>query len=205
MWQDVFCVSAVGRARSLFPIGPPRALHYCYGAWQPGFELLKKRGIHFHEGLPQTAYLDTWYSSEGGVLILDDLMEEGGNDKRVDLFSKHSHHRHITVLYLCQDLFPPGKYAKTISRNAHYVVALKNPRDQLGIRHLMMQAFPTSWRDALRVYEEVTQPSYGYLMLYLHPASDDRYCLFADLLKGQGWTWTFTRRRQDGDTRTSFG
>ena len=58
-----------------FQSGPPRALHYCYGAWQPGFELLKKRGIHFHEGLPQTADLDTWYPSEGGVLILDDLME----------------------------------------------------------------------------------------------------------------------------------
>ena len=111
------------------------------GAWQPGLEPLKKRGIHFHEGLPQTADLDTWYPPEGGLLILDDLMEEGGNDKQVlDLFTKHLHHRHITVLYLCQNLFPPGKYAKTISRNAHYVVAFKNPRDQLGIRNLMMQA-----------------------------------------------------------------
>ena len=189
-----------------FQAGPPPALHYCYGAWQPGFEPLKKRGIHFHEGFPQTVDLDTWYPPEGGLLILDDLMEEGGNDKRVlDLFTKHSHHRHITVLYLCQDLFPPGKYAKTISRNALYVVAFKNSRDQLGIRNLMMQAFPTYWRDALRVYEEVTQPSYGYLMLDLHPASDDRYRLFADLLKGQGWTRTFTRCPQDGHARTSVG
>ena len=123
----------------------------------------------------------------------------------LDLFTKHSHHRHITVLYLCQDLFPPGKYAKTISCNAHYVVAFKNPHDQLGIRNLMMQAFPTYWRDALRVYEEVTQPSYGYLMLDLHPASDDRYRLFAEILKGQGWTRTFTCRPQDGHTRTSVG
>ena len=60
-----------------FQSGPPPALHYCYGAWQPGFEPLKKRGIHFHEGLPQTADLDTWYPPEGGLLILDDLMEEG--------------------------------------------------------------------------------------------------------------------------------
>ena len=187
-----------------FQAGPPPALHYCYGAWQPGFQPLAKRGIHFHEGLPQTADLDTWYPPEGGLLILDDLMAEGGNDKRVlDLFTKHSHHRHITVLYLCQDLFPLGKYAKTISRNAHYVVAFKNPRDQLGIRNLLMQAFPTYWRDALRVYEEVTRPAYGYLMLDLHPASDDRYRLFADLLKGQGRT--FTRRPQDGHARTSVG
>ena len=148
-----------------FQSEPPRALPYCYGAWQPGFEPLKKRGIHFHEGLPQTADLDTWYPPEGGVLILDDLMEEGGNDKRVlDLFTKHSHHRHITVLYLCQNLFPPGKYAKIILRNIHYVEAFKNLRDQLGIRHLMMQAFPTYWRDALRVYEYVTYANFEWVL-----------------------------------------
>ena len=42
--------------------------------------------------------------TRGGVLVLDDLMEEGGQDKRVlDFFTKDSHHRNITVLYLTQD------------------------------------------------------------------------------------------------------
>ena len=100
------------------------------------------------EGLPTTEDVEVWFGKSGqgggGVLVLDDLMEEGGKDKRVlDLFTKESHHRNITVLYLCQDIFPPRKYAKTISRNAHYVVAFKNSRDQLGIRNLMIQAFPT--------------------------------------------------------------
>ena len=63
---------------------------------------------------------------------MEDLMEEGRNDKPLlDLFTKHSHHQNITVMYLCQDTFPPGKYAERISRNAHYIVAFKNPRDQL--------------------------------------------------------------------------
>ena len=49
-------------------------------------------------------------------------MEESGNDKCVlDLFTKDSHHHGITALYLTQDLFPPGKFAKTITRNAPYV------------------------------------------------------------------------------------
>ena len=49
------------------------------------------------------------------MLVLDDLMEEGGQDKHVlDLFTKHSHHCNITVLYLMHDLFPPGKLSKTI-------------------------------------------------------------------------------------------
>lgn len=55
-----------------------------------------------------------------------DLMAEGSNDKQVvDLFRKHSHHWDITVLYLRQDMFLPGKYAKSVSRNAHYVLALR--------------------------------------------------------------------------------
>ena len=70
-------------------------------------------------------------------------MEEGGQDKRVlDLFTKDSHHRNITVLYLTQDLFPPGKFSKTINRNAHYIVAFKKTRDQTGIRTILLQAFP---------------------------------------------------------------
>ena len=94
---------------------PPNCVHYCYGSWQHGFELLKKHGIKFHEGVPDSNLLPKWFP-EGGILVLDDLMDEGGNDKNVlDLFTKHSHHQNITVIYLCQDLFPAGKFAKTIS------------------------------------------------------------------------------------------
>ena len=71
-------------------------------------------------------------------------MEEGENYKSVlELFTKHSHHQNINVTYLCRDMFPSGNYAKSISRNAHYVVAFKNPWDKLGMRNLLLQVFPT--------------------------------------------------------------
>ena len=87
----------------------------------------KKDGIRFHRGLPDPSHLTKWFGpARGGVLVLDDFMEEGGQDQRVlDLFTKDSDHRNITVLYLTQDLFPPGKFSKTINRNAHYIVAFK--------------------------------------------------------------------------------
>ena len=73
-------------------------------------------------------------------------MAEGGNDKEVmDFFTKHSHHRNITILYLCQDMFPPGKYTRTISRNSHYIVAFRNTRDQLSMRNILLQAYPKTW------------------------------------------------------------
>ena len=85
---------------------------------------------------------------------MDDLMEEAGNDKRVlDLFTKESHHRDITVMYLSQDMFPPGKFAKSISRNAHYVITFKNPRDNVGLRNLLTQAFPMRWKEVLTTYQ----------------------------------------------------
>ena len=75
----------------------------------------------------------------GGVLVFDDLMGDGGQDKRVlDLFTKDSPHRNITVLYLTQYLFPSGKFFKTINRNAHCIVAFKNPRDQTGVRTVLL-------------------------------------------------------------------
>ncbi|KAL9984691.1 hypothetical protein ACROYT_G007017 [Oculina patagonica] len=121
------------------------------------------------------------------VMVLDDLMEEEGNDKRVlDLFTKLSHHRNITVLYLCQDMFPPGKYAKSISRNAHYIVAFKNPRDQLGMRNLLLQAFPSRWQDVMDVYTKTTERPFGYMVLDLHPASGDDRRIFSHLLKDEG-------------------
>ena len=84
----------------------------------------------------------------GGVLILDDLMCEGSDDHRVlDLFTRESRHRGITIVFMTQDMFPKGKHAKTISRNAHYIVAFKNPRDQLGVRILMQQAFPYDFKE----------------------------------------------------------
>ena len=89
-----------------------------------------------------------------------------GQDKRVlDLFTKDSHHRNITVLYLTQDLFPPGKFSKTINRNSHYIVAFKNPRDQTGIRTILLRAFPDRWRQVLRLFKRVTSRPFEYLML----------------------------------------
>ena len=139
------------------------------GCWKTVFTtrlLLQKRGVQFHEGVPDVKSLSDC-SPRGGVLILDDLMAECSNDKNVlDLFTKHSHHLNITVLYLCQDMFPPGKYAKSISRNVHYIVAFKNPRDQLGMRNMLLEAFPHRWNAIQRTFQTVKDRPFGYLVYW---------------------------------------
>ena len=113
-------------------------------------------------------------------------MDEGSNNKWVlDLITKHSHHQNVTVVYLCQDMFPVGKYAKSISRNAHYSVAFENPQDQLGVRNVLLQSFPTTWKDSLDTFHQATARSYGYLVLDLHPASSDQQRLLSHVLKDE--------------------
>ena len=177
---------------------PPAVIHYCYGAWQDGYREMHQHGnfnIKFYDNLPDEEQLKQWFPKDGGLLVMDDLMTEGGDDKEVlDLFTKHSHHRNITVIYLCQDMFPPGKYAKSISRNAHYVVAFKNPRDQLGFKNLLLQAFPMEWQDIMQVYSEATQRPYGYITLDLHPASKDAHRVFSHLLTHEGCMRLYPRK-----------
>ena len=176
----------------LFEI-PPKSIHYCYGAWQDGFKTMEKNGIKFHEGIPDTEDLSEWFP-EGGLLIMDDLMDEGSGDKRVlDLFTKHSHHQNITVIYLCQDMFPTGKFSKSISRNAHYIIAFKNPRDQLGVRNLFLQAFPNTWKTCLQEFQNVTERPFGYLLIDLHPGSSDDVRLLSHVLKDEGHTRCYQR------------
>jgi len=69
---------------------------------------MQDQGVVFHEGIPDHDALVQWFpQGRKGVLVLDDLMDEGSHGKRVlDLFTKHSHHQGVTVLYLCQDMFP---------------------------------------------------------------------------------------------------
>ena len=173
-----------------------------------------KEGWHsVYRGLPNVSHLTKWFGpTRGGVLVLDDLMEEGGQDKRVlDLFTKDSHHRNITVLYLTQDLFPPGKLFETINRNAHYIVAFKNPRDQTGIRTILLQAFSDRWRQVLRLFKCITSHPFGYLMLDVHPALDDRYRLWSHLTPREDQAQVHTspvdvpavRKRAATRTRTS--
>ena len=165
----------------------PKTIYYCYGSWQEGFEKLKKGGVKFNEGIPDNQLQPKWFPN-GGILVLDDLMDEDGNDKNVlDLFTKHSHHQNITVIYLCQDLFPIGRFAKTISRNAHYISVFKNPRDQLGLRNLLQQSFPTNFKGVMEAVRKVTNEGpFGYILLDPHPASRDDQRILSHLLKDEG-------------------
>ena len=60
--------------------------------------------------------------------MMDDLMTSM-DDRVVDIFTKTSHHRNLSVVYLTQHLFYENKQSHTLSLNSHYIVLFKNARD----------------------------------------------------------------------------
>ncbi|CAH3031399.1 unnamed protein product [Pocillopora meandrina] len=90
-------------------------------------------------------------------------------------------------------MFPQGKYAKTISRNAQYIIAFKNPRDKVALRTLLLQIYPTKWLPVMDIYNACTDRPYGYLLFDVHPASRDSTRLLSHLLRHEGCTFLMVK------------
>ena len=162
---------------------PVRRIVYCYGEPQRCFKDMQREGIHFHKGIPKNIQNLFPKHLRPGILVLDDLMRDCGEDQHVlDLFTRGSHHNDMTCIYLTQNLFPPGKYARTISLNTHYVVAFKNPRDAVGVRNLAQQAYPGRVPYVMDCFQDATSQPYGYLIFDLHPSTPDPLRLRTNLL-----------------------
>jgi hypothetical protein len=81
--------------------------------------------------------MDNLDPREKHLIILDDLMDE--TDQRVaSLFTKKSHHRNISVMYIVQNLL----HHRTINLNAHYMVLFQNLTDVSQIMTLAHQMYP---------------------------------------------------------------
>lgn len=92
---------------------------YVYGIWQPLFDRMEREigSITFYQGIPDKEILERYSSKYGNILlVLDEVMGIGAsNVELMNLFTTYSHHMGITVIFLLQNIFPPGKYMRTIS------------------------------------------------------------------------------------------
>ena len=154
---------------------PPRKIWYCYGEYQPLFA--KYPHVNFNEGLPDISNFD---GKEPTLLIIDDLMQET-NDTVANIFTKVSHHRNVSVLYLTQNLFPKNKHSRTISLNSHYLVLFKNPRDAGQFAVLARQMYPSGSKFAVEAFRNATERPYGYLLVDLKPDTEEKLRLRAKI------------------------
>ena len=139
--------------------------------------------ITFFQGIPNKDILEKFSNEYGNILlVLDDVMGEGTNNvELMNLFTTYSHHMGITVIFLLQNIFPPGKYKRTISLNAHYIILLKNPRDEQQVKTLGRQIFPNQSQFFMDAYKRATEVPYSYLYVTLYPGTSEKYRLSSNI------------------------
>ncbi len=115
--------------------------------------------------------VDEFDATQTNLLVLDDQMNEGKANMKhfANIFTKGSHHRNITVVLMVQNLFEDGY--RTISRNSHYHVVFKNPRDQRQVLVFGSQVFPGKPDFIRDAYADATKLPYTYLLFDLHPTT----------------------------------
>ena len=141
----------------------PEKIVYCFGEYQAMFANYPE--VEFIEGLPSLSQFD---SSQRTLLVIDDQMDECGSDVS-KIFTKGSHHRNISVFFITQNLFYKSKESRTMSLNAQYIVALKNPRDVTQVATLAKQMYPGNTKFMVEAYRDATSTPYGYLLVDLKP------------------------------------
>lgn len=118
---------------------------------------------------------------KSNLIVFDDLQDEVTNSKAVEkLFTRDSHHRNLSVIYINQNMFYAGKSARTIALNTHYTVLFRNPRAASQIRELCAQ---TGFKYLLEAYNDaIAQNQFGYLVVDSSPYSKCKFklrtCIF---------------------------
>ena len=147
----------------------PSRIVFCYMHWQPMYLDLESLipDIEWYDAMPTE---ETFESFPNSIVILDDMMADVVDDsKMMKVFTERSHHQNISVIFMTQNIFHPGRRARTISLNTQYMVLFDNPRDRQQIRTLASQMYPGDSSNFMDKFKKATSKPYGKLILDLRP------------------------------------
>lgn len=88
-----------------------------------------------------------------------------------------------TCIYLNQNSFQ-AKFSRSISLNAHYIIAFNNPRDTQESRILTQQAFAGNVSNVWESFQDATSKQFGYLVIDLHLPTPNIQRLGTNILSG---------------------
>ena len=112
---------------------PPEKVLNCSGIYQPLYESMEKElpFITFQQGLSATSDLEALaHEKKCNLVCLYDLMESVTTSSEMEkIFVKGMHHRHLSIIFLNQNMYCQGKHSRTINLNTYILVLMENPRD----------------------------------------------------------------------------
>lgn len=124
------------------------------------------------------------YRSKNGSLCLFDDLLEAVDETNSKIFTKISHHERCSVIFLTQSLFVDNKHYRTMSKNATYMILMKNPRNMSQIKNLSSQMCAEKSL-LVNAYKEATKQAYSYLFIDFHPRTPEHIRLRSNILPNQ--------------------
>ena len=152
---------------------------WCYGIYQAKLNaMLQSEGFILHSNIEEKDI------QPYDIVVLDDLIHESTNSQHVTaMFTRAAHHKPCFIIFIMQNLFPPGKEARTRSLNTHYYVILKNSRDKSQIEFLAPQILPRQPKTLIDIYEAATEKPHSYLFIDLTQECPEEYRFRSNLFE----------------------
>lgn len=149
-----------------------------YKAWQPIYDYWKSSNLVnvFIENLPDEEtiiQLFKTYQRKGGCIAIFDDLQGQIDETMKNIFTIYSHHYDATILLLAQSLFLESKTYRTCSLNAHYIILMKNKRDQASVTYLARQVSPYRTKYITEAYMAATKTPYSYLLFDMRQETND--------------------------------
>lgn len=156
---------------------------WIYGVTQDLYKipLSENVNITYVNELPDISEVN---SLNPNVLIIDDLMEVLASSKKLTaFFTKYGHHNKRTIIFTLQNLLYQASQMRTISLNSHYIIVMKNPRDESQLMHLARQIDSKNPQRIIEAYRDAVKTSFGYLCIDFKPNTDPNFQLKTSLTR----------------------
>jgi len=173
-----FVLKLIDNINTLIKPTPKRIIYY-FMEDQPIFRDYPE--VDFRHGTPSQSDFDSLHDT---IVIFDDQMMEA-DLKMLHVFTRASHHRQNSVVFIVQNFFNTNKHMRTISLNGQYLVFFKSPRDNSQFGYLARQVFPGKSQHAIEAYKNATQEPFSYLLLDLRCEQHEELRLRTNVFPGE--------------------
>lgn len=141
----------------------PENIYWMYGVEQ---NFMKDySNITFLKGLQ----LDKIDTSKTSLVVLDDLLLNVDSEM-ASAFIMGSHHKQISLFFLCQNLFQNCNLFRLMNQNTHYYVLFHNQRNFRQVHTLARQIFVgKDLQRILTAYKRASQRARDFILLSFSP------------------------------------
>ena len=115
------------------------------------------------------------------IVVFNDLMNQMSVDEfSANLFTRESHHRHLCIFHLWQNIFPAAKFAPEITMNTQYKILFMNPETSRQLRNMLANMYPYEnnkiYQKIMDFFKAESPDNYPFVMFRTSPKEKNRDC-----------------------------